>query len=92
MGGLQIPIWLDLYYCSRPDWRKGQFMSPLTTRCKGTTTTKKGERRCPEEVTFVPRIIDAFVEDDADYDVYLTCDKFRHTCKYWVTSHGRDLR
>jgi hypothetical protein len=65
-------------------------MPNWTTNCKGTIKTKKGEKRCPEEVTYVPGIITADIksEDIAEYDVNLTCEKFRHTCKYWVTRTG----
>jgi hypothetical protein len=63
-------------------------MPNWTTNCKGTIKTKKGkETPCPEEVTYVPDILRAGIEsgDIAEFDVNLTCEKFRHTRKYWVT-------
>jgi len=42
-------------------------MANWTTNCKGTIKTKKGEKRCPEEVTYVPGITTAG-EDIAEFD------------------------
>jgi hypothetical protein len=65
-------------------------MANWTTNCKGKIKTKKGEKRCPEEVTYVPDIIIAGMEpkDIHEYDVDLKCEKFGHICKYWVTRTG----
>jgi hypothetical protein len=44
-----------------------KLMANWTTNCKGTIKTKKGEKRCPEEVTYVPGITTAG-EDIAEFD------------------------
>jgi hypothetical protein len=66
-------------------------------RCKGKIKTEKGEEDCPESVTWTPAestIIASVPLATSERptpslkSVYLTCQKYDHTCKYWLTPEG----